>query len=452
MSHKNMASVQSNAFFLYDPADALRLPNENVVVGVKIHPSAPSDPSRRRPFHLALLLDTSGSMEGPRMTALCRTLHLLIDELYRHDRLTIIEYNNAGKSLAVDIVVSGEGRTQLHNIVNSLVADGGTNLEAAFGELYRLAQTPTITPIDSVFILTDGHINSGMTNSRGLMSLLMRALPEGTPVNTLGYGADHNARLLRDMSLRSCGSYTFADADEMLPAIIGDITGGLAAEVGRGAMLTLPPGWSCIELGAKQNADTYTFGHLVAEKTHWVVLKGPPRSQYVPVEFMLSYTYDGNSYTSNIRIDSAQTVEVAVQRDRVRVAVVFGRVMEMIEAGHMNNARHELDTLVLDLDQSEGKHELMAVRLRAQVEEMLDSLRAAIQPGPLQRAPYLGPMISRLASDMSALGNQRGLLSSRVSTIVDDPVEHDTALFSSPLQRRTTTSMTQRYEESINRE
>ena len=82
---------------------------------------------------------------------------------------------------------------------------------------------------------------------------------------------------------------------------------------------------------------------------------------------------------------------------------------------------------------------------------MLDSLRAAIRPGPLQRVPYLGSMISRLASDMSALGNQRGLLSSRVSTVVDDPIEN-TALFSSPLQRRTTTSMTQRYEDIVNHE
>ena len=446
-----MASVQSNAFFLYNPADASRPENEHVLVGVKIQPSAPPDITRRRPFHLALVLDTSGSMEGPRMTALGRTLHLLIDELYRHDRLTIVEYNNEARILAVDVVVSNEGRTQLHTIVNGLVADGGTNLEAAFGELYRIVQNPAVTPIDSVFILTDGHINNGMTNSRGLMSLLMRALPEGTPVNTLGYGADHNARLLRDMSMRSSGSYTFADADEMLPAIIGDITGGLAAEVGRGAMLMLPPGWSCMELGAKPNADTYTFGHLVAEKTHWILLKGPLRNQYVPTQFMLSYTYDCESYTSNINIDGVQTVDVAVQRDRVRVATMFGRVMEMMEAGQMDNARRDLDVLAAELDASEGKHDLMAVRLRAQVEEMLDSLRAAIRPGPLQRVPYLGSMISRLASDMSALGNQRGLLSSRVSTVVDDPIEN-TALFSSPLQRRTTTSMTQRYEDIVNHE
>jgi Mg-chelatase subunit ChlD len=160
-----MASVQSNAFFLYNPADASRPENEHVLVGVKIQPSASPDLTRRRPFHLALVLDTSGSMEGQRMTALSRTLHLLIDELYRHDRLTIVEYNNMARILAVDIVVSNEGRTQLHTIVNGLVADGGTNLEAAFGELYRIVQNPAVTPIDSVFILTDGHINNGMTNS-----------------------------------------------------------------------------------------------------------------------------------------------------------------------------------------------------------------------------------------------------------------------------------------------
>jgi len=444
-THNKMSTMNLSAYFLYSPNDI----NPEQLVGVKILPIVNNEPIHRRPFHLALILDTSGSMEGQRMNALCRTLHLLTDKLNCDDKLTIIEYNNSGKTLAVDVVMSESGKTQIHEIIHGLVADGGTNMESAFGELYKIVQNNTVSPIDSVFVLTDGHINNGMTSSAGLMNLLMRSLPIGTPINTLGYGADHNARLLRDISLRSSGSYTFADTDEMLPTIIGDITGGLASEMGRNATLMIPPGWTCMELGASTGIEVYTFGTLIADKPHWILFKGPAGA--TTPQFTLTYTYNGVDFEHDITPIETQTVLVAAQRDRVHVAKTFSHVSDMIMNGRSQEALPILTQLATDLDTSEAKDELMIVRLRAQVEEMIDILRNSLNHENLRRQPArLNPMLSRLASDTSALGNQRGILSNINTPHMDDPDDVNTMIFSSPIQRLTSTEMSQQYDEIMN--
>lgn len=432
-----MAAVHITASFLH--SHATMPDDEHVVVGVMITPVAA--PTSRRSFHLALLLDTSGSMDGSRMAALKRTLHLLINALDNEDRLSIIQYESAARPLSTAQRMTPWARAELHTQVDALTADGGTNLEEG---LVILGEVNNTLPVDSVFLLTDGHINAGLTSGAGLHRLLTAAVTSGTPVNTLGYGADHNSRLLRDMALRSCGTYTYADADELLPAIIGDITGGLAAEVGRGAFITIPEGWTCLEVGAAPGATTYTVGTLIAEKPQWIVLQGPVASECAVIEpIYCTYTIHGVSYTTHVIPRNTNTVAVALQRDRVHVAAVFANVTTQMERGLYEDAKVALVALGAELDVSEAASETFAVRLRAQVDEMLETLQAHID-APVFRRGDLSPMVSRLASNTTALGNQRGFFTT--GRPLDDPNNlQDNATFSSPLQRQTTDAMTQRY-------
>lgn len=428
-----MSAISLSAYYLHShetmPAD------EHVIVGVNVTPIASNMP--RRAFHLALLLDTSGSMEGPRMEALKRTLHLLIDALDAADRLTIIEYEAEACSLATARQMIPTNRTDLHRIVDTLTANGGTNLEAG---LALLRETDQTSAIDSVFILTDGHINVGLSSTNALQRLLTSAVRSGTPVNTLGYGSDHNSRFLRDMALRSCGTYTYADADELLPAIIGDITGGLAAEVGRSATLTIPEGWTCLEVGATSGASSYTIGTLIADKTQWVILKGPKASDFQVMETIrCDFVSNGVSYTQYVSPRDVNTIAVALQRDRVRVASVFSSVTTHMEEGRYAVAKAALVALAEELDASEAAQETFAIRLRGQVDEMLETLESYIIAPPLHNG--FASMVSRLASNTAALGNQRGFFTT--GRPVEDPA--DNATFSSPLQRLTSGAMTQRY-------
>ena len=432
------------------------------IVAVKITP-APMSSAKRRRFHLAMLLDVSGSMDGDRITAMRRTLNLLVDALAEDDILTLITYNSAASVRADCVVIAPDTRTTLHDTVNSFLADGGTNVEAAIGTLLVLAADPAKPNVDAVFILTDGHNNAGMTSSVGLLRLLQNQMNQGVPINTLGYGADHNSRLLRDMALRSNGSYTYADAAEVLPAIIGDIMGGLEAEVGRLGKLSIPAGWNCLELQTvPASSGGYCVGTLIAEKSQWIVLEGDAGASSIPPMVFTWKDSSGADQSQTIALGmDIPMLEIVEQHERCRVAACFAAVMEDVERYNLDDARAKLRELAAELASSFAKDTTFVIRLQAQVDDMLESLKPIetfpASPGGLTRspagwfgaggAPSVAPVVSRLASNTTVLVNQRGFLSATASGVASRHVAAP-ALFSSPSQRSASNRMAAAYSQT----
>lgn len=456
----------------FQKSPALLGAEEHPHLAIKVTPIASSG-AARRPFHLALELDVSGSMEGARIDAVKRTMGLLLDALTDGDVLTIISYQSVANILARATVVDAGSRATLRTIVDGLHADGGTNLEAALAALRTVTTTAGVPPVDAVFVLTDGHINQGLTAASGLTRLLTAAIPLGTPVYTLGFGADHNSRMLRDMALRTRGSYTYADADELIPATIADIISGLATEVGRGSRLILPAGWTCLELTAEVGADEFSVGVLVADKEQWIVLKGPagPLTAMPTVSFVWR-SHDGVEHTEALTsFSDFDSLLVEEQYCRCRVATVQTTVQDMLESHRIPEARDALRALGAELDASPAKDRTFVISLRAQVDEMVDALsHTAATPSPFAAPPLmrgglprqsafgwgaagvpappaLAPVLSRMASNTAALGVQRGILSHVASSgRGGSGAPHGiTHTFSSPSQRQATAAMTERY-------
>ena len=415
--------------------------DEHPLVAVKILP--PAVAGLQRHFHLALLLDTSGSMHGERLISLQRTLHLLLDALHDSDILTLINYNSVATLTANAVSLTTASRAQLHITVDSMTAGGGTNLEAA---MTLLQSTGLTCVIDSVFILTDGRVNQGITSAAGLLRIANAMLPNGTPINTLGYGSDHNSSLLRDMAIRSRGTYTFADAAELIPAVIGDIVGGLSTEYGRNAILTFPESWNCLELEAAGNS--YAIGTLIAEKEQWVVLEGPTGCSDLPI---ITLTWNmhagGEAYCNCIEDAIIPRIIVEEQYCRIRVAHGFAAATDALTVDAIEDALRILQELGNQLDASAACNRPFVIRLRAQIDDMLATIAIPVSP-PHPRAqdrisgggmPALRPLLSRMSSDTAALGNQRGFYNPTLSLLAAE------SPYSSPTQRAATQTMVYDY-------
>ena len=440
------------------------LSGDSRMIAVKIVPKLAED-AVRRSFHLALLLDTSGSMECGGLPAVIRTLHLLIDALADGDKLTFIGYQSTATMIANSIVINDENRRVLHSAADGLVANGGTNLEDA------LAMLGTVAGVDAAFIMTDGHVNQGITSGAGLLRILGSSVSAGVPVNTLGYGADHNSRLLRDMAVRSRGTYTFADADELLPAIIGDIMGGLANEVGRCGVLSIPAGWTCMELGCSESDASYCVGTLIADKEQWIVLRAPATTELPTLNFQYRVGAEEHAVVCELD-DSIPKSSIAEQMCRARVAVVFGVATDLLEEQNMTAAKAALEALGAELDASDAKTSLFVIKLRAQIDDMLEALigrNSGWPPMPgnlspptlsprfgamLSSPPNLAPVLSRMASNTAALGLQRGFVSGlrapvgtpSLDTRAHSGLQHT---FSSPAQRNVTQRMTAGFTQAV---
>lgn len=395
----------------------------------------------RTPYHIALLLDTSGSMDGGPLAAVVRTLHLLIDRMGETDMLTIIQYSGTASVVVDCAVMNTRAKTEIHRIVDRLSADGGTNMEDAIEVLSNVSESH----IDAVFLMTDGHVNTGITNSAGLLRLIAARLPGGTPVNTLGFGSNHNAQMLRDMAVRSCGSYTYADSAELIPAIIGDIVGGLIDQVGSSAYLTAQAGCHCLELGVDvSHPEVYRVGSLIADKPQWAVFRGPFGPQGGPSSpVQLSWTEDGvmHQYVATPSVASLDMMDMEEQVQRVHLVRTMTTVSELIVRKDYAGAIAELTAAEHRLALSPAVGRSFILRLQAQVDEMLDDVRR--QQGPVVDTDV--DMLTRMVSNVTALGTQHGFFLSRNTTVGDPDVI--SSPFSTSRQRQATANITQSFQE-----
>lgn len=400
---------------------------------VRILPTRVAD-RVRTPYHIALLLDTSGSMEGAPLAAVIRTLHLLIDRMEEIDMLTIIEYANTASVVVNCANMNARAKTDIHRVVDMLTANGGTNMEDAIEVLSEVSESH----IDAVFLMTDGHVNTGITNSAGLLRLIAARLPSGTPVNTLGFGSNHNAEMLRDMAVRSCGSYTYADSAELIPAIIGDIVGGLIDQVGSSAYLTSQPGGYCLELGVDvYHPEVYRVGSLIADKPQWAVFRG----HCAPIQ--LTWTEGGvtHQYVATPTTAGLDMMEMEEQVQRVHLVRTMTTVSEMILRRDYAGAMNELTGAEHRLALSPAVGRSFILRLQAQVDEMLDDVRG--QQGPVVDDDV--DMLTRMVSNVTALGTQHGFFLSRNTTVRGPDVI--ASPFSTSRQREATVNITQSFQE-----
>ena len=389
----------------------------------------------RVPYHIALLLDTSGSMEGEPLDAVIRTLHLLIDRMTDLDCLTIIQYAATASVFVNAATMTPHTKTNVHRFVDALTAEGGTNMEAAI-ETLGTHMAGLSKPINAIFLMTDGYVNTGITSSAGLLRLVSERLAPGIPVNTLGFGTSHNAAMLRDMAVKTRGSYTYADSTELIPAIIGDIIGGLADQVGSNAVLSATGG-RCIELGATEtHPEIYRVGSLIADKPQWVLFRGsaPP--------LQLTWTEGGTERRCEASMGILDRMDMEEQVQRVSLVETMTAVTAMLMRRDYNSAKSRLITHGQSLVLSIAAGRTFIIKLQAQVDEMLDDIRQQ-QLHPMNNRD--AGILTRMVSNVTALGTQHGFFLSRTTSAHDPDIV--TSPFSTPRQREETVNITQSFQE-----
>ena len=380
---------------------------------VLVHIRAPA-PVGSRAAKIAVLLDTSGSMEGERLTAVKATLHAARETFAEEDEVTLIGFDEAATVFFDHHRMTSDGVTAFYEKVNTITTGGCTNLGAAFEALASLEQRD----YDAIILLTDGIVNQGVASTAGLR-LMANGLGSQT-FNTLGYGADHNRTLLRDLAVRSRGSYTFIDSEGILPMAIGDILSGIRTEAHKGARVTLPDGWTCMELGA--DGPSYTVGNIVGDRDYWVAFKRTTADDDANVDVKMVAA----GFQAQTVAQGGGGPGLTEQLYRCRVAVAMSAAADRLEQGVVH--RVELQELLheMDAETEEFRGRPLMMRLMGQVADLLTQIpetSAGLLPPALTAA-----LSAQMSSGAAVLGLQRGI----THTLGGDPV----SLFSSPTQRQ----------------
>lgn len=194
---------------------------------------------QRPPLSLALVLDTSGSMEGPAIAAARDAARTLVERMGDRDRVTIIAFHSQSEVLVPMLTLDEAGRRRALTAIDGIRATGTTDLGGGLGlALDELARNRTGAGIERMVLLSDGVPNDGAT----LGALVDRATRERIAISALGLGLEFDEALLGRIAQDTGGEYLYApDADAVARVFDEEIT-RMQTLVASNLVLTVKPG------------------------------------------------------------------------------------------------------------------------------------------------------------------------------------------------------------------
>jgi Mg-chelatase subunit ChlD len=192
------------------------------------------EPSERTPIDVVCVIDVSGSMGGSKLENAKKTLDFVIKQLRPSDRMALVTYDSNVKTVFGLTAMDAANKEQCTQACSKLRAGSMTNLSGGMLQGFKvLTQAESRNAVSSVLLMTDGLANEGITSVEGMVKALQAVKTDlpNTTLYTFGYGADHNATLLKGLSEAGGGMYYFIESIDTIPQYFADCLGGLLSTV-----------------------------------------------------------------------------------------------------------------------------------------------------------------------------------------------------------------------------
>lgn len=360
-----------------------------------------SPPGTSGRVHVALALDTSGSMEGRRMENALAAAHALVDRLDIGDRVTVVAYSD-GAYTPLACHTLGRDRTDAHDAIDTLVPDGNTCLSCGLDAAYAaFAQCPD-TPVERVVVISDGHANQGVVDAAMLAQQVATARATwGIETSTVGVGRLHDEVRMAALATAGAADYRFlhnsAYLTELLDAEIADLHATAVTNV----YVTVRPGDGVVITGTPMvggswvgNSVQFDLGQMAVGERRQLAVEmslpqgDPGRALTATVSFT---DVDGRGYLARgigrvERSPDPGDVEASINAAvvetflKLRAAAAIDAALAQMEAGAQAAA---VDTLAAERESMAAYASGMAVTTASPAfEEMdvtLDSVESADQ-------------------------------------------------------------------------
>ena len=195
---------------------------------LKIEGDAPTNASRT-PLNIAVVLDRSGSMGGPKLHAAREAAALLVQRLAPEDKVCVVAYDD-------------QVRTIPESEIRSIEAGGSTNLSGGWLKgRDHVARNASANQANRILLLTDGLANVGIIDHEQLVGMCAHANEHGIRTSTIGFGADYDEHLLGRMAEAGGGNMHYIEHADQAAAIFGEELEGLLSLAAQNLNLTIKP-------------------------------------------------------------------------------------------------------------------------------------------------------------------------------------------------------------------
>ncbi len=179
----------------------------------------------RAPVDLALVIDTSGSMEGEKIAAARASARTIVQRLVDGDVLSVDTFNDRAHPLVAPVVLTPETRARVLSVLSELSTGGSTNIfEGLDLAEMHIARAPANHPVRRIVMISDGKANVGASSPQALGDLAQRSLSLGAQVTSLGVGLDYDEQTLDAIAERTSGRlFHVGDPREMTATLEHEI-------------------------------------------------------------------------------------------------------------------------------------------------------------------------------------------------------------------------------------
>jgi Ca-activated chloride channel family protein len=193
-----------------------------------VSPRAELSKSQQVPRDMVLVLDTSGSMRGKRMTQARNALKYCLSNLQKQDRFAIINFaTTVNKHTEKLLNADPDQVAQAKKWVDGLEASGGTAIDDALKAALEFRTNDEGRTFTIVFF-TDGQPTIGETNTDKILQNVMDKNTASTRIFTFGVGDDLNATFLDQLAekTRALSTYVreFEDIETKVTSLYAKIS------------------------------------------------------------------------------------------------------------------------------------------------------------------------------------------------------------------------------------
>jgi Ca-activated chloride channel family protein len=195
----------------------------------------------RRPQNLALVIDTSCSMDGEKIDAVKAAAEKLVDQLDEGDLLTVVNFDTDSHTLIGPRAVTDKEPFKAK--LRGLSANNSTCIECGLRDGFTaLGKNLDDTRAARVLLLTDEQPNVGSTATGSFIQLLQEHEAQGMAVSLFGVGLDFGQEAATQISSVRGANYSFLETPEKMRTVFDQDFDLLVTPIAYDLRLALTPG------------------------------------------------------------------------------------------------------------------------------------------------------------------------------------------------------------------
>ncbi|KAL6552839.1 hypothetical protein OROHE_008203 [Orobanche hederae] len=374
----------------------------------------------RAPVDLVTVLDISGSMAGTKLALLKRAMGFVIQNLGPNDRLAVVAFSSTARRLFPLRRLSEAGRQHALQAVNSLIANGGTNIAEGLRKGAKIMEDRREkNPVASIILLSDGQdtytVSNVGNNGQDLpnygMLLPSSIRPDESsgfkiPVHAFGFGTDHDASSMHSVSEISGGTFSFIETEGVIQNAFAQCIGGLLSVLVKDLhvsiecvhptihLTSLKVGSYPSRLMPDRRIGSISVGDLYADEERDFLV-----SMNIPSEISMDGTsllkvkcvYNDPLTKESVKLEGDEvrikrttdvsgkenvSIEVDRQQNRIRAAEAMSRARTAAESGDLSGAVSILESIrkVLSETVSAKSNDQLCIALDAELKEMQERM------------------------------------------------------------------------------